>query len=121
MTSRQPILLVSVIRALIICLLAIVSSSCERRPDPSPPSPPNPGDTGVALKPKDPTHKVVCSCVCGKFSLKYTFDVPLSGKCEDLDGTNCQDGPNSFSKLSDCEKFAVRIPGEPDLEEGALK
>lgn len=66
---------------------------------------------GVALKPKHPTHKVVCSCVCtiqedgSPIGNVYTFDVPAEG-CASLNDTKCESAGEE-GKLVSCKKEAV--------------
>jgi len=62
----------------------------------------------VALKPKDPTHKIVCRCDCipneasGLGSERQTFEAP-SGGCDSLVGVDCGHG----GALDNCEKISV--------------
>lgn len=58
---------------------------------------------------KDPSHKVVCSCFCGKetaHSEIQTYDQPTAG-CSSLDGVACKRKYVGDSTLSDCKQKGV--------------
>jgi len=65
----------------------------------------------VALKPKHPTHKIVCQCECvpnpssDAQAEDQTFDVP-GGGCGSLEGAGCLDGEGS---LHGCRKVSVPV------------
>jgi alpha-tubulin suppressor-like RCC1 family protein len=71
------------------------------KPKPSPGATPKPGEPTIALKPKHPSHKIVCSCQCG--NVTETHDLPIGG-CGDLHGIGC--GTRS-EVLKNCNKKSV--------------
>lgn len=67
-------------------------------------------DTAVITgKAKDPTHKIVCSCICGQgtdHSELQTFEQPSAG-CSSLDGIACKPSKGGVSTLTECAQKAV--------------
>lgn len=100
----------------IALIIGISGTACGPGEPPHGGSASESAETGVALKPKHPTHKIVCECDCGNVTtvdggdgraVIETHDIPASGNCAELDGVECtlEGVPN---KLQNCKNKSVR-------------
>ncbi|HEY7754968.1 MAG TPA: hypothetical protein VID69_01940 [Actinomycetota bacterium] len=70
--------------------------------------------SSVVARPKDPSHKIVCSCDCARregnviTSWEETFDTPAEG-CASLNGVTCNHPNGKQGKLGNCSKKSVPV------------
>lgn len=99
MAQERTGVVIGLVAATIVAAVSVMSCSTE---------------TGVAFKPKHPTHKVVCACECAASGgptpideeTSQTFDPPLGG-CSTLNETSCETSAGRKGKLKDCTKTTV--------------